>query len=64
MLCSAVYKVIHMYVSYVYMIHIYSFSYIYILFHYGLSQDTQYSSLCYTVGPCCSSVLYLTVCIY
>ena len=22
-----------------------------ILFHYGLSQDIDYSSLCYTVGP-------------
>ena len=32
MLCCAIYKVIHMYVSYVYMIHIYSFSYIYIFF--------------------------------
>ena len=28
-----------------------------ILFSYGLSQDTEYSSLCYTVGPCCSSIL-------
>ena len=24
----------------------------YISFHYGLSQDIKYSSLCYTVGPC------------
>ena len=24
-----------------------------ILFHYGLLQDIGYSSLCYTVGPCC-----------
>ena len=35
----------------------FSFTYIYIpfyiLFHYGLSQDAEYSSLCYTVGPCC-----------
>ena len=23
------------------------------IFHYGLSQDIEYSSLCYTVGPCC-----------
>ena len=23
-----------------------------ILFHFGLSQDSEYSSLCYTVGPC------------
>ena len=24
-----------------------------ILFHYRLLQDSEYSSLCYTVGPCC-----------
>ena len=24
-----------------------------IIFHYGLSQVIKYSSLCYTVGPCC-----------
>ena len=29
-----------------------------ILFHYGLSQDMEYSSLCYTVGPCCLSILF------
>ena len=27
-----------------------------ILFHCGLSQDTEYSSLCYTVGLCCLSI--------
>ena len=27
-------------------------------FHYGLLQDTEYSSLCYTVGPCCLPILY------
>lgn len=36
------------------------YTYIYILFlilfHYGISQDIEYSSLCHTVGPCCSSV--------
>ena len=26
---------------------------IYILFHYGLSQDIEYRSLCFMVGPCC-----------
>ena len=26
-----------------------------ILLHYGLSQDTEYSSLYHTVGPCCLS---------
>ena len=34
-----------------------------ILFHYGLLQAIEYSSLCYTVGPCCLSVLYIVVCI-
>ena len=24
-----------------------------VLFHYSLLQDTEYSSLRYTVGPCC-----------
>ena len=27
-----------------------------ILFHHGLLQDIAYSSLCFTVEPCCSSV--------
>ena len=31
-----------------------------ILFHYGLSQDIKYSSLCYTVEPCVL-ILYITV---
>ena len=38
--------------------------YIYIpfpIFHYDLSQDIEYSSLCYTVGPCLS-ILYIIVC--
>ena len=33
------------------------------LFHYGLSQDTERISVCYTVGPCCLSVLHIVVCI-
>ena len=32
-----------------------------ILFHYDLSQDIEYSSLCYTVGPCLS-ILDIIVC--
>ena len=24
-----------------------------ILFHCGLLQETEYGSLCYTIGPCC-----------
>ena len=31
----------------------------YILFHYGLSQDIEYSFLCYRVGPDCLSILYI-----
>ena len=34
-----------------------------ILFHYSLSQGIEYSSLCYTVGPCCLSILYIILCI-
>ena len=30
----------------------------YILFHHGLSQDTEYSSLRYIAGPCCLSILH------
>ena len=36
----------------------------YILFQYGLSQDVEYSSLCYTVEPHCLFILYIIVCIY
>ena len=32
------------------------------MFCYGLSQHIEYSSLCSTVGPCCLSILYITVC--
>ena len=35
----------------------FSYIYTYILFHYGLSQDTDYSSLSYTVRPCYSEKL-------
>ena len=33
-----------------------------ILFHYGLLQDSEYISLCYTLGPCCLSILHTIVC--
>ena len=33
-----------------------------ILFRYGLSQDIEYSFLCYSVGPCGLSILYICVC--
>ena len=32
-----------------------------ILFHYSLLQDIKYNFQCYTVGPHCLSVLYITV---
>ena len=42
-------------------LYVYKHSYFNILFHSGLSQDTEYSSLCYAVGPCCLSILYVMV---
>ena len=44
-------------------IHIYTFFFP-ILFHCGLFHEIRYSSLCYTVGPCCLSILNVLVCIY
>ena len=32
-----------------------------VLFHYDLSQDIEYSSLCCRVGPCCLSILCIIV---
>ena len=38
--------------------------YVYIMYiHIFSLQDIEYSSLCYTVGPCCLSILYEAVCI-
>ena len=34
-----------------------------VLFHYGLSQEIEYGSLCSTVGPCYLFILYVIVCI-
>ena len=35
-------------------------------FHFDLclSQDIEYGSLCYAVGPCYLSLLYVIICIY
>ena len=33
-------------------------------FHYGLSKGIEYSSLCYTLGLCCLSILNIIVFIY
>ena len=43
---------------------VYIYILFYILFHYGLSHDSEYSSLYYTVGPCYPSILYVVVYIY
>ena len=40
------------------------YSFFYILFHCRLLQDVEYNSLCYTVGPCWLSVLYIVACIF
>ena len=42
-------------------IHIYVLSHI--IFHYGLSQDIEHSSLYYVVGPCFLAILYKIVCL-
>ena len=34
-----------------------------IIYNYRLSQDTEYSPLCYTLNPCCLSILCIIVCI-
>ena len=39
-------------------IHIYIYVLFYILFHYGLSQNTEYRSLSYRAGPCYLPILY------
>ena len=44
-------------VNYCYTAKWFSYTYIYILFHYGLSQDIKYSFLCCTIGPCYLSIL-------
>ena len=36
----------------------------YIFFHYALSQETGYNSLCYTIGPYSLSILYIIVGVY
>ena len=45
-------KVIQLY------IYIHSFK---IIFLYGLSQDVEYGSLCYAVGPCCLTIIYINI---
>ena len=42
-------------------LYIYRYILLYIHFHYDLSQDIEYSSLCYAAVLCCLSILYITV---
>ena len=40
---------------------IHTYIFFHTLFHYGLSQDIEYSSLCCTLGPYCLSILWLNM---
>ena len=40
---------------------VYVYTLFHIFFHYGLLQDIEYSSLCYTVGPACLPILDIVV---
>ena len=56
-------KVTQLYI-YMYMyIYIYTHILLHVLFQYGLLQHVEYSSLCYSVGHCFLSILYIPVCI-
>ena len=44
---------------------IYIYTFFFCIFsHHDLSQNTEYSSLCYVVEPCYPSILSVIVCIY
>ena len=43
-------------------LHTYKHSFFFIFFSVMLLQDVEYSSLCYTVGTCCVSILRIIVC--
>ena len=40
---------------------LYIYIFFHLLFHYGLLQDIEYSSLCCPVGPWCLSILYMSL---
>ena len=58
---TQLYVYIHTYIYIYILIHIYIHTYLlfHILFHYGLSQNIEYSSLCYQVGSRCLLVAQL-----
>ena len=41
-----------------------TYAFFFIVCSIGLAQDVEYSFLCYTLGPCCLSILKGVVCIY
>ena len=45
-------------------LHIYTYSFFYIIFYHSLFQEIAYSSLCYTVRSHCLSILNVILCIY
>lgn len=57
------YNVVLIFGDLVIQLYIYIHILFHIIFHCGLLQDIGHSSLCYTMGPCCLSVLYVVVCI-
>ena len=44
--------------------YIYMHTFFHTIFHHVLTQEIGYSSLCYTVGPHCLSILNVSICIY
>ena len=58
-LISAHSKAMHLYMY----VCAYIYTFFHVVFHYGLSQYIEYSSLCYIVRPCCLPILYIIVCI-
>ena len=47
-----------------YFLYIYFFFFLFRFFSIIVLKDIDYSSLCYTVGPCWLSILYIIVCSY
>ena len=41
--------------------YMHTYTFFHILLHYSLLQHIEYSSLCYTVNPCCLPNLYIVV---
>ena len=52
---SVIYPYLYLY------LHLHLYILFQILFPYRLLQNIEYSSLCYTVGPCWLSILYIVV---